>query len=86
MRDLLYNNATFFLQRKKDKYYAIKKTPNRKKKIVKYYNGTIVKTFNSLKEAGIEENMTGSGITVRIKNKLNVNGYTWAYYDNNTQN
>lgn len=86
MRDLLYNNATFFLQRKKDKYYAIKKTPNRKKKIAKYYNGTIVKTFNSLKEAGKEENMTGSGITVRIKNKLNVNGYTWAYYDSNTQN
>lgn len=78
IKDILYENKTYFLKRKHDKFltYVI---PEDKPKILKKKNGIVVKTYNSLAEAGRDENITPQGIKVRIKKNLNINGYTWCF-------
>lgn len=78
IRDILYNNKTYFLKRKHDKFFSYD-IPNDKPKVLKKRNGIVIKTYNSLAEAGKDENITPQGIKVRIKKNLNINGYTWCF-------
>lgn len=78
MRDFLYKDSNYFLSRKKDKYFSIEK-PKEKPKILKKFNNIFVERFDTLTDAGKNEGITPQGIKVRIKNKINVNGFTWEY-------
>lgn len=68
MRELLYKDATLYLDRKKEKYESVSftKTPlNRKVKLTMVDN---VLEFNSLKECGNYLNVTSTSIRNWIKN------------------
>lgn len=82
MRDIIYGGATYFLSRKKEKYFSIvslKAKGDRKVNKMIVDSGKVVKTFNNAVEAGKEEGITSAGIRVRIKNKVIKNGYKWEY-------
>ena len=83
MRKILYNNANYFLKRKKDKFFSIQRTPDKIKKIVKLNEKKeIVETYKNLNEAGKKENVTGACIKLRIKKNLIINGFSWDYLKN----
>lgn len=74
IREILYENAHFFLKRKKEKFFNIEYN---KKEIIKMKGDKIIKVFDSLTEASKDENITPQGIANRIKKKMEINGFTW---------
>lgn len=82
MRDILYEDATYFLTRKKEKYYSIvptKQKLDKKVKKINTQNGETVCTFNTMAEAGKEANITPQGMRVRIRKNLVIDGFKWEY-------
>lgn len=76
--EILYKGKKYYLKRKLQKYLSYNIKPD-KPKILKYFNGSIISRFDSLANAGKDAGITPQGIKLRIKKKLNVNGYTWGY-------
>ncbi len=76
LKSVLYNEKTYYMQRKKDKYFSFDIKED-KPRILKMKNGEVVKTYNTKAEAGQDEGITAQGINVRIKKNIEINGFTW---------
>ena len=82
MRSILYDNANFYLKRKKDKYYSIISTKvSLRRKVYKLIDGTneVFKKYDSIVEASKDAGVTPTAIAQRIKKKITINGFRWEY-------
>lgn len=76
--ELLYDGKSYFLKRKKDKFFSCDIKED-KPKVIKYYKDEVVDVFTNITEAGKDAHITPQGIRVRIKKNLIINGYRWEF-------
>lgn len=88
MRSILYDGATYFLKRKKDKYDGYDESTVRKqnKAVKKTSDDGTVEVYHSIHEAASKNNVSSTSIKNWIRLSRPRHGVLWEFVGNNTLN